>query len=178
MEWLYNLFTGEGIAHTVMVISVVITLGILLGKVKVKGISLGVTWILFVGILAGHLGLRLEPHTLDFIQEFGLILFVFSIGLQVGPGFISSLREGGIKLIGCAVAVVLLGVATTYVIHVVTDTPMPTMVGIMSGAVTNTAGLGAAQDAYADVTGFDDPSIALGYAVAYPFGVAGIILSI
>ena len=177
MEWLYNLFTGEGIAHTVMVISVVITLGILLGKVKVKGISLGVTWILFVGILAGHLGLRLEPHTLDFIQEFGLILFVFSIGLQVGPGFISSLREGGIKLIGCAVAVVLLGVATTYVIHVVTDTPMPTMVGIMSGAVTNTAGLGAAQDAYADVTGFDDPSIALGYAVAYPFGVAGIILS-
>lgn len=177
MEWLYNLFTGEDIAHTVMVISAVITLGILLGKVKVKGISLGVTWILFVGILAGHLGLRLEPHTLDFIQEFGLILFVFSIGLQVGPGFISSLREGGIKLIGCAVAVVLLGVATTYVIHVVTDTPMPTMVGIMSGAVTNTAGLGAAQDAYADVTGFDDPSIALGYAVAYPFGVAGIILS-
>ena len=178
MEWLYNLFTGEGIAHTVMVISVVITLGILLGKVKVKGISLGVTWILFVGILAGHLGLRIEPQTLNFIQEFGLILFVFSIGLQVGPGFISSLREGGVKLIVCAVAVVLLGVATTYVIHLVTDTPMPTMVGIMSGAVTNTAGLGAAQDAYAGVTGLDDPSIALGYAVAYPFGVAGIILSI
>ena len=177
MEWLYTLFTGDGIAHTVIVVSLVITLGILLGKVKVKGISFGVTWILFVGIAAGHIGFTVEPQTLNFIKEFGLILFVFSIGLQVGPGFISSLKEGGIKLVGCAVAIVLLGVATTYVIYLVTDTPMPTMVGVLSGAVTNTPGLGAAQQAYADATGIDDPTIALGYAVAYPLGVVGIILS-
>lgn len=177
MEWLYSLFTGDGIAHTVIVVSLVITLGILLGKVKVKGISFGVTWILFVGIAAGHIGFTVEPQTLNFIKEFGLILFVFSIGLQVGPGFISSLKEGGIKLVGCAVAIVLLGVATTYVIYLVTGTPMPTMVGVLSGAVTNTPGLGAAQQAYADATGIDDPTIALGYAVAYPLGVVGIILS-
>lgn len=177
MEWLYTLFTGDGIAHTVIVVSLVITLGILLGKVKVKGISFGVTWILFVGIAAGHIGFTVEPQTLNFIKEFGLILFVFSIGLQVGPGFISSLKEGGIKLVGCAVAIVLLGVATTYVIYLVTGTPMPTMVGVLSGAVTNTPGLGAAQQAYADATGIDDPTIALGYAVAYPLGVVGIILS-
>ncbi len=177
MEWLYTLFTGDGIAHTVIVVSLVITLGILLGKVKVKGISFGVTWILFVGIAAGHIGFTVEPQTLNFIREFGLILFVFSIGLQVGPGFISSLKEGGIKLVGCAVAIVLLGVATTYVIYLVTGTPMPTMVGVLSGAVTNTPGLGAAQQAYADATGIDDPTIALGYAVAYPLGVVGIILS-
>ena len=173
----YTLFTGDGIAHTVIVVSLVITLGILLGKVKVKGISFGVTWILFVGIAAGHIGFTVEPQTLNFIKEFGLILFVFSIGLQVGPGFISSLKEGGIKLVGCAVAIVLLGVATTYVIYLVTGTPMPTMVGVLSGAVTNTPGLGAAQQAYADATGIDDPTIALGYAVAYPLGVVGIILS-
>lgn len=177
MEWLYTLFTGDGIAHTVIVVSLVITLGILLGKVKVKGISFGVTWILFVGIAAGHIGFTVEPQTLNFIKEFGLILFVFSIGLQVGPGFISSLKEGGIKLVGCAVAIVLLGVATSYVIYLVTGTPMPTMVGVLSGAVTNTPGLGAAQQAYADATGIDDPTIALGYAVAYPLGVVGIILS-
>lgn len=177
MEWLYTLFTGDGIAHTVIVVSLVITLGILLGKVKVKGISFGVTWILFVGIAAGHIGFTVEPQTLNFIKEFGLILFVFSIGLQVGPGFISSLKEGGIKLVGCAVAIVLLGVASTYVIYLVTGTPMPTMVGVLSGAVTNTPGLGAAQQAYADATGIDDPTIALGYAVAYPLGVVGIILS-
>lgn len=177
MEWLYTLFTGDGIAHTVIVVSLVITLGILLGKVKVKGISFGVTWILFVGIAAGHIGFTVEPQTLNFIKEFGLILFVFSIGLQVGPGFISSLKDGGIKLVGCAVAIVLLGVATTYVIYLVTGTPMPTMVGVLSGAVTNTPGLGAAQQAYADATGIDDPTIALGYAVAYPLGVVGIILS-
>lgn len=177
MEWLCTLFTGEGIAHTVIVISLVITLGILLGKVKIKGISFGVTWILFVGIAAGHFGFTVEPQTLNFIKEFGLILFVFSIGLQVGPGFISSLKEGGIRLVGCAVAIVLLGVVTTYVLYLVTGTPMPTMVGVLSGAVTNTPGLGAAQQAYLDATGIDDPTIALGYAVAYPLGVVGIILS-
>lgn len=178
MDWLYSLFMGEGIAHTVLVLSLVITVGIMLGKIKICGISFGVTWILFVGIAAGHFGMTVDHNTLHFIKEFGLILFVFSIGLQVGPGFFSSFKEGGIKLVGCAAAIVALGALTTSVIHLVTGTPMPTMVGVMSGAVTNTPGLGAAQQAYADASGINDPSIALGYAVAYPLGVVGIIMTL
>ena len=178
MDWLYSLFMGEGIAHTVLVLSLVITVGIMLGKIKICGISFGVTWILFVGIAAGHFGMTVDHNTLHFIKEFGLILFVFSIGLQVGPGFFSSFKEGGVKLVGCAAAIVALGALTTYVIHLVTGTPMPTMVGVMSGAVTNTPGLGAAQQAYADASGINDPSIALGYAVAYPLGVVGIIMTL
>lgn len=177
MEWFCSLLWGEGIAHTILVLAIVIAGGILLGKLKIKGVSLGVTWILFVGIVAGHFGLTLHHDTLHFIKEFGLILFVFSIGLQVGPGFFSSFKDGGMKLVGCAVAIVLLGAATTYSIHLITGTPMPTMVGVMSGAITNTPGLGAAQQAYFDVTGINDSNIALGYAVAYPLGVVGVILS-
>ena len=177
MDWLYTLFVGEGIAHTVLILSLVIALGIALSKIKIRGISLGVTWILFVGIAAGHCGMLIDHSTLHFIKEFGLILFVYSIGLQVGPGFFSSFKEGGVKLVCCAASVVLLGAITTYVIHLITGTPMPTMVGIMSGAVTKTPGLGAAQQAYADTTGINDPNIALGYAVAYPLGVVGIIFS-
>ncbi len=178
MDWLHSLFLGDGIAHTVLVLSMVIAAGVLLSKIKIGGISIGVTWILFVGIAAGHFGMTIDHNTLHFIKEFGLILFVFSIGLQVGPGFFSSFKEGGLKLVGCAAAVVALGAITTYVIHIVTGTPMTTMVGIMSGAVTNTPGLGAAQQAYADATGINDESIALGYAVAYPLGVVGAILSL
>ncbi|MBR5493333.1 MAG: putative transporter [Alistipes sp.] len=178
MDWLHSLFMGEGIAHTVLVLSLVIAIGVMLSKIKIAGISIGVTWILFVGILAGHLGMSVDHNTLHFIKEFGLILFVFSIGLQVGPGFFSSFKEGGLKLVGCAAAVVALGAIATYVIHLVTGTPMTTMVGVMSGAVTNTPGLGAAQQAYADATGINDETIALGYAVAYPLGVVGVILSL
>lgn len=178
MDWLHSLFMGEGIAHTVLVLSLVIAVGVMLSKIKIAGISIGVTWILFVGILAGHLGMSVDHNTLHFIKEFGLILFVFSIGLQVGPGFFSSFKEGGLKLVGCAAAVVALGAIATYVIHLVTGTPMTTMVGVMSGAVTNTPGLGAAQQAYADATGINDETIALGYAVAYPLGVVGVILSL
>ena len=169
---------GEGIAHTVLVLSLVIAVGVMLSKIKIAGISIGVTWILFVGILAGHLGMSVDHNTLHFIKEFGLILFVFSIGLQVGPGFFSSFKEGGLKMVGCAAAVVALGAIATYIIHIVTGTPMTTMVGVMSGAVTNTPGLGAAQQAYADATGINDETIALGYAVAYPLGVVGVILSL
>ena len=178
MEWLYTLFMGDGIAHTVLVLSLVIAVGVLLSRVKIAGISIGVTWILFVGILAGHLGMKVDHDTLHFIKEFGLILFVFSIGLQVGPGFFSSFKEGGLKMVGCGVAVVVLGAAITYIIHLVTGTPMTTMVGVMSGAITNTPGLGAAQQAYLDATGVNDPTIALGYAVAYPLGVVGVIVSL
>lgn len=178
MDWLQSLFLGEGIAHTMLVLSLVITLGIALGKIKIGGISIGVTWILFVGIACSHFGMRLDGNTLHFVKEFGLILFVFSIGLQVGPSFFSSFKQGGLRMVGCASAVVALGAMTTYVIHLLTGTPMTTMVGVMSGAVTNTPGLGAAQQAYTDMTGTTDPTIALGYAVAYPLGVVGVILTL
>lgn len=177
MDWLYNLFFGGGIAHAVLTFSLVITIGILLGKVKIGGISLGITWILFVGIALSHFGMTVDYEVRHFVQEFGLILFVFSIGLQVGPGFFSSFKHGGLTLVGCAAAIVLLGVATAYVLHLTTGTPIPTMVGILSGAVTNTPGLGAAQQAYAEASSIQDPTIALGYAVAYPLGVVGIILT-
>ena len=177
MEWLHNLFLGSGIAHTVLTLALVITVGIALGRVKIGGISLGITWILFTGIAASHFGMTVDREVLHFIQEFGLILFVFSIGLQVGPGFFSSFKQGGMTLVSLASAIVMLGVIITYIIHVVTDTPIPTMVGILSGAVTNTPGLGAAQQAYTDASGINDPSISMGYAVAYPLGVVGIIIS-
>ncbi len=178
MDWLYTLFFGGGIAHAVLTFALVITIGILLGKVKICGVSLGITWILFVGIALSHFGMTVDGEILHFVKEFGLILFVFSIGLQVGPGFFSAFKHGGVTLVGCAVAIVLLGVATAYVIHIITGTPIPTMVGILSGAVTNTPGLGAAQQAYADASGYNDPTIALGYAVAYPLGVIGIIFTL
>lgn len=180
IDWLKDVVMGENgptIAHTVFVLAAVIASGIALSRIKIKGISFGVTWILFTGIAAGHFGVSVDPHTLHFIKEFGLILFVFFIGLQVGPGFFSSLKSGGLKLISLAALVILLGVATTYVIHLVSGEPLPTMIGVMSGAVTNTPGLGAAQQAFSDSMGYDDPTISLGYAVAYPLGVIGIILS-
>ncbi|MBR2398822.1 MAG: putative transporter [Alistipes sp.] len=177
MDDLFTHLVGNGIARTMFVLSLVIALGVALSKIKIRGISFGVTWILFVGIVAGHYGLTIDHDTLHFIKEFGLILFVYSIGLQVGPGFFSSFKEGGVKMVCCAASVVVLGAITTYIIHLLTGTPMTTMVGVMSGAVTNTPGLGAAQQAYADATGVNDPTIALGYAVAYPLGVVGIILS-
>ena len=177
MDDLFTHLVGNGIARTMLVLSLVVALGVALSKIKIRGISFGVTWILFVGIVAGHYGLTIDHDTLHFIKEFGLILFVYSIGLQVGPGFFSSFKEGGVKMVCCAASVVVLGAITTYIIHLLTGTPMTTMVGVMSGAVTNTPGLGAAQQAYADATGINDPTIALGYAVAYPLGVVGIILS-
>ena len=187
-DWLTEVVMGSGdpakpsVAHTVFVLAAVIAVGIALSRIKIKGVSLGMTWILFVGIVFGHFlpENSIDHNTLHFIKEFGLILFVFFIGLQVGPGFFSSLKSGGLKLIGLAALVILLGVCTTYVIHLVTGEPLPTMVGVLSGAVTNTPGLGAAQQAYAD-SGVADPaladSISLGYAVAYPLGVVGIILT-
>ena len=155
----------------------VIAVGIQLGKIKVFGISLGITLVLFVGILLGHFGFTINPAVIHFFKEFGLILFVYSVGMQVGPGFFSSFKKGGMTLNGLACGIVFLGVVTALVIHFITDIPMPTMVGILSGAVTNTPGLGAAQQAFTDMTGTSNETIALGYAVAYPLGVVGIILS-
>ncbi|NCC09038.1 MAG: putative transporter [Bacteroidia bacterium] len=184
MEFLTNLFQGYpdlwggGVAHSVLIISLVIAFGIILDKIKVAGVSLGITWILFVGILFGHLNLTLNEHLLHFLKEFGLILFVYSIGLQVGPGFFSAFKKGGLTLNTLAMLVVFLGVGMTILLHFTTQIPITTMVGILSGAVTNTPGLGAAQQANSDLHGIDAPEIALGYAVAYPLGVVGIILSL
>lgn len=165
------------LALSIIILSTVIALGKILGRCKIFGISLGVTWILFVGIVFAHFGYTLDGKILHFIKEFGLILFVYSIGMQVGPSFFSSFRSGGIKLNLLAVILVLLGVCTTYIITQITGTDAPTMIGVMSGAVTNTPGLGAAQQAYSDAAGVSNPDIALGYAVAYPLGVVGCILS-
>lgn len=184
MELLKNLFEGYpdlwggGVAHSVLILSLVIVFGIMLAKIKVAGVSLGITWILFVGIVFGHFDMTLNEHLLHFMKEFGLILFVYSIGLQVGPGFFSAFKKGGLTLNLLAMLVVFLGVVITIILHFVTGTPITTMVGILSGAVTNTPGLGAAQQANSDLNGIDAPEIALGYAVAYPLGVVGIILSL
>lgn len=165
------------IALSFIVLSACIALGKILGQTKICGISLGATWILFVGIVFAHFGYGLDTTVLHYFKEFGLILFVYSIGMQVGPSFFSSFRTGGLKLNLLAVLTVLGGVLVAWALIKLTGTDAPTMVGIMSGAVTNTPGLGAAQQAYADATGGDPGSIALGYAVAYPLGVIGCILS-
>ncbi|MCF2657836.1 putative transporter [Parabacteroides distasonis] len=178
MSWINELLWGSGIGHSILLLSIVIALGIQLGKIKIFGISLGITLVLFVGIVMGHFGFTMNPNILHFFKEFGLILFVYSVGMQVGPGFFSSFKQGGVTLNMLACGIVFLGVVTALVIHYVTGVPIPTMVGILSGAVTNTPGLGAAQQAYTDMFGAADPTIALGYAVAYPLGVIGIILAL
>lgn len=178
MNWIDDLLMGDGIGHSILLLSIVIAAGIQLGKIKIFGVSLGITLVLFVGIVLGHFGFTINHHVLHFFKEFGLILFVYSVGMQVGPGFFSSFKKGGITLNMLACGIVLLGVVTTIVLHYATGIPMATMVGVLSGAVTNTPGLGAAQQAYSDMFGEVDNTIALGYAVAYPLGVIGIILSI
>ena len=178
MNWINDLIWGQGVGHSILLLSFVIAAGIQLGKIKVFGVSLGITLVLFVGIIMGHFGITINPHVIHYFKEFGLILFVYSVGMQVGPGFFSSFKEGGVTLNMLAGGIVLLGVATALVIHFITGIPIPTMVGILSGAVTNTPGLGAAQQAYSDMYGVSENSIPLGYAFAYPLGVVGIILSI
>ena len=183
-DWLISLFTENGVAYTILRYSFVIALGGVIGKVKFFGVSLGVTFVLFVGILVGHLGFSVNDELMYFVREFGLILFIYSIGLQVGPGFFSSFKKGGMKMNLLATTVVLLGVGTTIGLYYIFSgrIPMAMFVGILSGAVTNTPGLGAAQEALRQL--FDAgqiaeiPEIALGYAVAYPLGVVGIIFSL
>ena len=183
MDWLINLFTSNSIAHAVFILGLTIAIGLLLGRIKFGSVSLGITWVLFVGILLSHFGLGIDEKICHFIKEFGLILFVYSIGLQVGPGFFSSLKEGGVTLNSLAVLIILLGCTTCYVIHLVTGEDLTTMIGVLSGAVTNTPGLGAAQQTVAD--SLADAALASqitneqasAYAVAYPLGVVGIIVS-
>ena len=177
MEWLWNLMADhESVAYTVIVYSVVIAIGVALGKVKFFGISFGIAWVLFAGIAMAEMGFTVNTHIQHFIKEFGLILFVYTIGLQVGPGFFSAFKKEGIKLNLLAVISIATCVATVIAIHYLTNTDMSILVGIMSGAVTNTPGLGAANAALAEKFGEDAPSLTTMYAVAYPFGVFGIII--
>lgn len=177
MQWLLDLFTKTSVAEQVVVLSFTAALGLMLGKIKVKGISLGGAGALFVGILLGHLGLRVEPNVLHFMQEFGLILFVYTIGMQVGPGFIDSIRRHGLVLNILAVSIVLMGVLVTLGLYFFTDMHdnVPVLIGMLCGAVTNTPSLGAANSAFV-AAGADTSLTGIGYAVAYPFGVVGIIL--
>ncbi len=178
MNWFETLFFGDTVAHSVLILSLVVTIGVLLGRVKIGGVSLGVTWVLFVGILFGHYKMGLNDTLIHFVKEFGLILFVYSVGLQVGPGFFSSFKKGGVTLNMLATIIVFLSCITTYIIHLVSGIDLVTMVGVLFGAVTNTPGLGAAQQTYQDTMGSANPSIAMGYALAYPLGVVFITLSI
>ena len=182
MDWLINLFTAtDSVAHIALLYASVIAVGVFLGKIKIGGISLGVTFVLFAGIAAGHIGFTATPSVLSFLQEFGLILFVFMIGLQVGPGFFESFKRGGVTLNALSTTVILLNILVMFACYYIffdTSDPMnlPMMVGTLYGAVTNTPGLGAANEALASV--FRDgnvPQIASGYACAYPLGVLGII---
>lgn len=185
MNWFERLlFDSDSIAHIVLLYTAVISLGLYLGKLKFKGISLGVTFVLFAGILAGHFGLTGTLTTLNFLQDFGLILFVFCIGLQVGPGFFESFKQGGVTLNLLACGIVALNIIVMLVLYLcVFDTSdpnnLPMMVGVLCGAVTNTPGLGAATEALTQVfhSGQAVPQIASGYACAYPLGVVGIIFA-
>ena len=180
MDWIEKLFWDpNSVAHIVFLYAFVIAAGVLLGKIKIFGISLGVTFVLFTGILMGHFGFTGDVHILHFIRDFGLILFVFCIGLQVGPSFFSSFKKGGMTLNLLAVGIVALNIIVALVLYFIADgrIGLPMIVGILYGAVTNTPGLGAAQEALTQLH-YTGPQIALGYACAYPLGVVGIIGSI
>ena len=181
MDWIISLFTNtDSVAHIALLYATVIAAGVYLGKIKFGGIALGVTFVLFAGIAAGHFNFTAPPAILTFVQDFGLILFVFMIGLQVGPGFFESFREGGVKLNALACSIILLNILVMFACYYIffdTSNPnnLPMLVGTLYGAVTNTPGLGAANEALNSVFAENPPAIANGYACAYPLGVIGII---
>lgn len=183
MELLRNLFEGSpaywggGVSHSLFILALVITLGLLLGQIKVKGVSLGLMWVLIIGIVFGYFNLNLNIELLHFLREFGLVLFVYSIGLQVGPGFFSSFKKGGLQLNMLVLITIFISLFVTVGIHYATGTSMTALAGILSGAVTNTPGMGAAQQAYFGLKNVEAPEIATGYAIAYPMGVIGVILA-
>ena len=181
MNWLQEAFLEPTMLQAVIVISLVSAVGLFLGRQKIFGISLGITFVFFAGILAGHFGIVVNKDMLNFAQSFGLILFVYSLGLQVGPGFFSSLKKGGVAMNMMGLGVILLGLLMTLVFHWTTGVSLPNMVGLLCGAVTNTPALGAAQQALLQVEPADYKEVtdmALACAVAYPLGVVGVILAI
>ena len=179
MEWLKELLTQHSVAQTLIIYGLIISAGLALGKMQVKGISLGTTWILFIGLLASYLGAAVDADTVHFLRDFGLVLFVYSIGLQVGPGFFSSLKQNALSTNLLAAGIVGMGLLITLLFIWFSGHPFNVMVGVMSGAVTNTPGLGAAQAAINDLklSNVDGTVMTVAYALAYPFGVFGIIIS-
>lgn len=183
MDFIREFIFGGGVPHSIFVLALVIAVGTLLAKIKVAGISLGATWTLFAGIVASQLGMNLHGETLNFVRDFGLTLFVFSIGLQIGPSFFASLRHGGLRQMWLAVLTMLLGAVVAYLLYFVTDVPLQTMVGVMDGAVANTPAMGATQQTYLDIKGAGAvdtdayKSIPLSFAVAYPIGVLAVIVA-
>lgn len=177
MDWIENILFEHSAVQAVIVISVIIAVGLGLGKIHICGISLGVTWVFFAGILAGYLGFSIDPGMLNFAQSFGLILFIYELGLKVGPGFFSSFRQGGVKLNLLGLATVVLGTGVAIVLSYIFSVPMSDMTGIISGATTNTPALGAAQQALQQL-GISANGAALSCAVTYPLGVVGVILAI
>ena len=177
MEWINSILIEHSVIQAVVVIAMISALGLALGKISVYGVSLGVTFVFFAGIAAGHFGLSIDPQMLNYAESFGLIIFVYALGLQVGPGFFGSFRKGGMTLNMLAFAVILVGTAMTLGFHVVTGVSLPDMVGILSGAVTNTPALGAAQQTLKQMH-IDAADPALGCAVTYPLGVVGVILAV
>ncbi len=177
-DFFSNLLYGTGVAHSMIILALTVGIGVYLSRIKIAGISFGVTWVLFIGILLSHYGMTLDGELLHFVKEFGLILFVYSIGLQVGPGFFSSFKSGGLKLNTVTCVLVLFDVLMALLLIFTTGEGVDTITGIMSGAVTNTPGLGAAETAFKDMhDGVSSSNIALGYSVAYPLGVIGCIIA-
>lgn len=176
MDIIVELLTGHGIGQSIFVLALVVTAGILLSKIKPGGLSLGVTWVLFSGILAGHIGLSIDPMVLSFVKESGMVLFIFGIGMIVGPGFFSTFRQGGVQLNLLSMASVALAIVITYIIFYFSGTPISTMMGIVAGSVTSTPALGAAQEAAKGMTGAIPSDIGIGYALAYPVAIIGMIL--
>jgi putative transport protein len=183
MDFIRTLFEGShaywggGVSHSIFILALVITLGLLLGRIKVRNVSLGLTWVLIVGIIFGYFNLNLNVELLHFLREFGLVLFVYSLGLQVGPGFFASFKKGGLQLNMLVLITIFISIFTAIGVYYATGTPITAIVGILSGAVTNTPGMGAAQQAFFSIKGVESPDIATGYALAYPMGVIGVILA-
>ncbi|TPQ27975.1 putative transporter [Methylomonas koyamae] len=180
MSWLLSLFNQDSVPHTLLIISLVVASGLVLGRLSLAGIQLGIAGVLFSGLIFGHFHLSINPEVMHFLREFGLVLFVYAIGLQVGPSFVSAFFRYGLHLNGLAAAVVLLGALIAVLISIVGDIPMPVAVGLFSGATTNTPSLAAAQQVLGSLPNISPQTLkmpGLGYAVAYPFGIAGIILA-
>ncbi len=177
MEWLYNLFFEQSALQAVVILSLITAVGLGLGKIHIFGISLGVTFVFFMGILAGHLGFSIDPQMLTYAESFGLVLFVYALGLQVGPGFFSSFQRGGYRLNLLSLGVIVLGTVMAVLLSRVTTVDLPDMVGILCGATTNTPALGAAQQTLKQL-GEPTSGAALSCAVTYPLGVVGVILAI
>lgn len=180
MNWFITLLTEQSVAHTLLIISLVISAGLALGEIPFFKIKLGIAGVLFSGLAFGHFAITIDPHIMHFLREFGLILFVYAIGLQVGPGFVNSFLQNGIRLNVLAASIVILGAIITVAISYFGNIEIPVAVGLFSGATTNTPSLAAAQEILGGMASIDSETLkhpGLGYAVAYPFGIIGIILT-